>query len=862
MKKNKAYKLPFIGLDDDKLPLIYHENGHYSTFFKIQNPIERFNGDTNKYYEFHSIMSNIIKTLGSGYHLQKLDVFSKEVLSYDLDQYDDYLTKSYFDHFNGRDYKNIHTYLVITKISEKTLFKTYDEKIFLAFLKKIDKIKDVLSVNDFRPVHLNNKEQDLLIKRFVGFNFKDKSFSLNSTIKVEDDHINIGNRMFKSSPIIDINEVQLPVQVEPTTSIDIGYAFPTDMFSFFYDLDIDLMIYNQVFYTKDQGREKKAIQSKRDRHKSMPDPANKIAMEDIDGVLNEMAKSNQILINCHFSCNFIDTQERVNQAYNTFETKLSMNSIHPSNRAFNQFELFSSIIPGNSSALKEYDFFKTTIDPALCFVYKENISISDQTDFQIHFTDRNGIPVVVDPSDLPMIDGRITARNKFILGPSGSGKSFFMNSMLRQYGTYDTDIVLVDTGHSYSGLCEYYGGTYLTYSEEKPITMNPFFLHGDDEVNIEKKESLKSLVGLLWKGVDGKLSKIEDTVLGQVIDNYIDVYYFGKDTEGNDLKYKMNFNSFYEFSLKEIEKIIQEENIEFAISKYKFILKAFYKGGQFDTLLNAGTDNSLFEKKLIVFEIDSIKDHKILFPIVTIIIMDVFIQKMRFKDNRKCLIIEEAWKAIASPMMAGYILYLYKTVRKFNGEAMLVTQELNDIIGSEVLKDSVLANSDTIILLDQTKFKDNYDQVKTLLSLNEVELNKIFTVNNLDNKSNRPRFKEAYIKIGSEGRVVGVEVSTKEYLTFTTELKEKLALKYYQVQHEDITEALEHFVNDLKESGNPLNVFVKSVNQKNQTFKKALNIAKKSNNISQEEFINEFRSSGEDFHTYCQNYINHQKQVS
>jgi hypothetical protein len=90
-------------------------------------------------------------------------------------------------------------------------------------------------------------------------------------------------------------------------------------------------------------------------------------------------------------------------------------------------------------------------------------------------------------------------------------------------------------------------------------------------------------------------------------------------------------------------------------------------------------------------------------------------------------------KAIASPLMAGYLFYLYKTVRKFWGEAIVVTQELGDIIGNAVVKDSIINNSDTICLLDQTKFKDNYKEIAALLSINETERKKIFTINQLDN---------------------------------------------------------------------------------------------------------------------------------
>jgi conjugation system TraG family ATPase len=314
------------------------------------------------------------------------------------------------------------------------------------------------------------------------------------------------------------------------------------------------------------------------------------------------------------------------------------------------------------------------------------------------------------------------------------------------------DMVIVDTGHSYSGLCSYYNGKYITYTDQKPITMNPFQIR-QDKYNIEKKDFLSTLIGLLWKGADGIFSQVERDVIAHVISAYYEQHF----SNGAEL----NFNSFYEFALHKIPEIKKEERIPFDMDEFRYVLKKFYKGGEYAPILNEPTDHSLFTERFIVFEIDSIKESRILFPIVTLIIMDVFIQKMRFRsDRRKCLCVEEAWKAIASPMMAGYLLYLYKTVRKFWGEAIVVTQELGDIIGNAVVKDSILNNSDTVCLLDQTKFKDNYNDIAALLSINETERKKIFTINQLDNTEGRGRFKEVYIRRGSVGEIYGVGYTT------------------------------------------------------------------------------------------------------
>jgi conjugation system TraG family ATPase len=342
--------------------------------------------------------------------------------------------------------------------------------------------------------------------------------------------------------------------------------------------------------------------------------------------------------------------------------------------------------------------------------------------------------------------------------------------------------------------------------------MNPF---GFEEVenHEEKRQILKTLIGLLWKGTNGILSQVEDTVINRCIAAYYEDYFGSKKRVQT-----LSFNSFYEYAIPFIESSVATDEINFNIKEFRFVLEKFYRGGEYEKILNDEFDRSLFNEPFIVFEIDSIKEHPLLFPITTLIIMDVFLQKMRFKSNKKILIIEEAWKAIASPMMAGYILYLYKTVRKFNGEAIVVTQELDDIIGNAIVKNSIIGNSDTICLLDQQKFKDNFDEIAKLLSLNEVEKNKIFTINKLDNKEGRGRFKEVYIKRGATGEVYGVEVPLHEYLTYTTERSEREALEIYLHHFKDMETALTNLVNDLQQSGLHLPKFIKTVNQQQRIY--------------------------------------------
>ena len=457
----------------------------------------------------------------------------------------------------------------------------------------------------------------------------------------------------------------------------------------------------------------------------------------------------------------------------------------------------------------DYDRFMTLGDAATCLMYKEKIVHSEDTPFKVYYTDRQGVPVAIDISGKEGRNKLTDNSNFFVLGPSGSGKSFYVNSMVRQTHEQDTDIVLVDTGNSYEGLCEYFGGKYISYTEEHPITMNPFKIKRE-EWNIEKLGFLKNLVMLIWKGSQGTVSKTEDRLIEQVINEYYDAYFTTKRVSN------LCFNSFYEFSTERLPKICEENGLHgIDLSSYNYLLKDFYKGGSHDVTLNENMDSSLFDETFIVFEIDSIKDDPLLFPLVTLIIMDVFLQKMRIKKNRKMLIIEEAWKAIASPMMAEYIKYLYKTARKFWASVGVVTQEIQDIIGSEIVKEAIINNSDVVMLLDQSKFKERFDTIKAILGLTDVDCKKIFTINRLENKEGRSFFREVFIRRGQTSNVYGVEEPHECYMTYTTERAEKEALKLYKRELKcNHQQAIEAYCRDWDASGISKSLaFAQKVNQ-------------------------------------------------
>ncbi|MFA6084765.1 TraG family conjugative transposon ATPase [Mucilaginibacter sp.] len=806
MAVKSLFNIPYAGVDKGgEYDLLIGLNGECSVVIQLVNPVIRYSAYPAGYEEFHHLLINFVKILGDGYLLQKQDIISRS--PYKGPPATEYLQKQYNAHFNGRECMQVATYLTITRQVKKGAFYVYDGRVLRDFRQAIGKVLDVLpSANALNEGQLNQ-----LVLQVLSMDFGSPNIVLDNLAPSETE-IRMGERSVRCISLVNIDSIDLPPDVSSHIELNDKESmrgFPVDFMSFLFKVPgVDVIVYNQVIEIPNQVTTLRKLEQKKKRHAGIPDPANQLCVEDIDLLLNDVARESQLLVNCHFNILVAAPITAIQKAVNFIESSLFQLGIIPSKNAYNQLELFRTALPGNSVELKEYDWFLTTCDAAVCFFFKESLPRDEPSDFLLRFTDRQGIPVGMDPADLPMRTGRINNRNKFVLGPSGSGKSFFMNALIEQYMLYNMDMVIVDTGHSYSGLCAYYKGKYITYTDKNPITMNPFRIT-EAEYNIEKKDFLCTLIGVTWKGAEGNLSPVERDVIANVISAYYSQFF----TDNGDL----SFNTFYDFALTKVPEIKTEEKIVFDFDEFKYVLKKFYKGGEFARLLNEDTDKSLFTERFIVYEIDSIKENKTLFPLVTLSIMDVFIQKMRYRSNRrKALVVEEAWKAIASPLMAGYLLYLYKTVRKFWGEAIVVTQELGDIIGNAVVKDSIINNSDTICLLDQTKFKDNYNDIAALLSINETERRKIFTINQLDNTENRGRFKEVYIRRGAVGEVYGVEVSLQQYLTYTTEKPEKSAVESYTSRFGSYPDGLDAFISDFKESGKSLPAFISQVNQKQQ----------------------------------------------
>ena len=849
-RKHIFQNIYFSVEDTDGVGVLYTKTGEYSAVLKIENPVQKYSADIDSYYDFTHLFSALAQTLGEGYALHKQDIFVRKQFAKEPEHNQEFLSASYFRYFNGRPYTDSLCYLTITQEAKKSRLFSYDSKKWRDFLVKIYKVRDLLRDSGVQVKFLNKAEASEYVDRYFAMNFKDRTVSM-TNVKSDDETVSMGDKRCKVYSLVDVDCAALPSLIRPYTNIEVNNTeMPVDLVSVVDNIpNAETVVYNQIIFLPSQKRELALLDKKKNRHASIPNPSNQMAVEDIKQVQDVIARESKLLVYTHFNMVVgVPADTDLQKCTNHLENAFGRMGIHISKRAYNQLELFVSSFPGNCYSLnEEYDRFLTLSDAAVCLMYKERVQHSEETPIKIYYTDRQGVPVAIDITGKEGKNKLTDNSNFFCLGPSGSGKSFHMNSVVRQLHEQGTDVVMVDTGNSYEGLCEYFGGKYISYTEERPITMNPFRINRE-EMNVEKTGFLKNLVLLIWKGTQGTVTKTEDRLIEHVITEYYDAYFNGfegftpqqredlrkslviddrnssekrhesereravriegiiDEIEGRRKELKveeLSFNSFYEYSVQRIPDICEENRITgIDLSTYRYMMKDFYLGGNHEKTLNEDLDSSLFDETFIVFEIDSIKDDPLLFPLVTLIIMDVFLQKMRIKKNRKVLVIEEAWKAIASPLMAEYIKYLYKTARKFWASVGVVTQEIQDIIGSEIVKEAIINNSDVVMLLDQSKFKERFDTIKTILGLTDVDCKKIFTINRLENKEGRSFFREVFIRRGTTSGVYGVEEPRECYMTYTTERAEKEALKLYkrelQCSHQ---EAIEAYCRDWNTSG-------------------------------------------------------------
>ena len=796
---------------ESKFPLLRVENNciiskfaDITAAYRVLLP-ELFTLTGEEYEALHGAWLKALKVLPDYTVVHKQDFFIEERYTAPEEGSErSFLARSYERHFNERPYLRHTCYLFVTKTTSERMRQTSassvlcrgfivpremrDTDAVTRFLEAAEQMERILNDSGLVRVERLSEAEIVgtaddagLLARYFALSDEQRPV-VNEDIRLDPDVMRIGDKYLSMHTLSDLD--MLPQSV----ATDFRYErLSTDRsdcrLSFAAPVGLLLScnhVYNQVIFLDDHDETLKRLEASARNMNSLAaySRSNAINREWIEMYLNEAHSQGVRSVRCH--CNVMawaESESELKRIRNDVGSQLALMGCTPHHDTVDMPVLFWAAIPGNEADFPAEESFYTFLDQALCLFNEETNYRSSLSPFGIKMSDRlSGIPIHLDISDLPMKRGVITNRNKFILGPSGSGKSYLTNHLVRQYWEQGAHILLVDTGNSYQGLCSLIhaktkgrDGVYFTYTEEAPIAFNPFYVE-DGVYDVEKRESLKTLLLTLWKRESEEPTRSEEVALSNAVNLYLSKL-------RADRSIVPSFDTFYEFVETDYRRLLEQKRVrekDFDLENFLNVLEPYYKGGEYDYLLNSDKQLDLLDKRFIVFELDNISSNKTLLPVVTLIIMETFISKMRrLKGVRKMILIEECWKALTSANMSAYIRYLYKTVRKYFGEAVVVTQEVDDIISSPIVKESIINNADCKILLDQRKYLSKFDGIQRLLGLTDKERAQILSIN----LSNDPKrlYKEVWIGLGGvQSAVYATETSVEEYLTYTTEESEKM----------------------------------------------------------------------------------------
>ena len=761
--------------------------GDLTIGYKVNLP-EIFTLSNDEYHAFHVVLIKALKLLPKNSVFHKQDWFINDQYEAVFAQDNQQNVKTFLSHsseryFHERAFLHHHCHIFLTKKPDK--FKMYSSGISLLMRKNIVPIQTTCDelFRDFEDsagqfiriledsglislTRLNDDEltgtleQPGILEQYC-FLFNENQSPVLKDIHIENE-IRIGDNHCQLYTLSDAED--LPALCGPRITYD-KYSTDKTKFSTGFATPIGTLLrcnhlYNQYIFIEDSQQTLKKLESKKLRLQSLSaySRENAIGRDATHDFLNEAISQQRLPVKAHFNIlAWTDNPVKLKDLKNRVSSSLAQMDAQPKQETDGAAQIWWAGLPGNEGSFPMNDTFDTFVEQATCFLNLETNYQSSISPCGIRLGDRlSGKPVHVDISDAPMTKGITTNRNKFILGPSGSGKSFFTNHMLRSYFEQGSHVVIVDVGHSYQGLCDFVGGYYFTYTEKDPISFNPFYIPDGDILDTEKKESIKAMILALWKKEDEGVQRAQYVAISDALYHYYE-----------KLKVETDifpcFDSFYDFLSNEFYETMKQskvKDIRFDIDNMLFVLKPYYKGGEYAYLLNAKENLDLLQKRFIVFELDNIKVRKL------------------SKETRKMILIEEAWKAIAREGMAEYIKYLFKTVRKYFGEAIVVTQDIEDIISSPVVKQAIINNSDCKILLDQRKYQNDFPKVQQLLGITDKETALIMSMNR--NNDEKLQYKEVFISLnGQLSKVYRTEVSREEYWTYTTESAEKAKVHTY-----------------------------------------------------------------------------------
>ncbi len=791
--------------------LVISKNADLTYCYEVEYPEVFVTGEQNYSVAFESFM-NAARSLGEGFIIHKQDFFVEDRYKPDFsyNHSGDEVIRENEKHFKDRPFVNHRGFIYITlpasdplkrDSAASSLFKKSllprqfkDQNLLNSFIEKVSSF--VSAINQSRVLKLNQLNREAIVgdknkpgvlQYYFTLSFSDTNIY---DINRENSNFKIGN---KNSYTFKINDLdQFPNELHPIASFrDFSSTTPMPIsFGMAFGMNLPFNhIYNQVFYVTKQSQliTDKVSETKRHYSFSQWSRDNTFSMEQKTKFVDTM-KHGELAVKAHFNIQIFHEDPDVLNQYKEATSGAIANAQFTSKIATAESEqIYWSCIPGNAQELGFDNYLTCLLSNAISMLSLEtNYRSSPYQPNGLLLTDRFGIPRVVDLFFRPREEGLIDNRNFTIIGPSGSGKSFANNNLINYLRFAGAHVTIVDIGYSYRKLGQCLNAKYIEHTEDNPISLNPFYTNVDTyglndqdagKLNEEFKQVIVQLLFLLYKNDQEPVTKAEEVTLLNMVDDYYQ--FLGRNHQKfnkEDEKYiKACFNSFYDFVRDEFPNIFKQrggrEDKEFDIKNFLFVLSPFYRGGQYDYLLNGEEEIELSQHPFVIYELDNIRDNKVLLPIITLMITNTYITKLfEVRGVLKVLLIEEAWKAISSNFFANFLLWAFKTARKHFGAIGVITQEIEDLLKSEVIKDTIIQNTDIKIIMDIKKYEENPEFIFSLFKISTQNIPQIFSINKtLPQSANRGKFKELAIILGKSCKIYGTEVSRYGYALFTTE---------------------------------------------------------------------------------------------
>ncbi len=785
--------LPYFSIEDD---LVVLQDGRVALGYEVQ-PVEMERWQQGDYQHFNQKFISANSALSIGTLIQKFDIFFHQPFKGKPAE-DTYFRSRFNSHFQDRLVLFHRSYLFLSfplstryKPNPVNSFFSLGRSVLKNPLNKIEERKrtsvqtsdEFISAigwsGDIRLNRLSNEALKQLYYQYFNLEFSRDQKGFSRTLLNQNDHLSVGEKKVNAISLIGQGSEVFDC-VKNHYNVTAPFTYPLTHY-----LNFPHLIITSIM-VEDTARELKALDLEKKLNSSLDfltGQDHQIKAMEIDEFTAQVRKHNQPLVSLNLNCLLwdIDDQNRKKNIDKVVSAFQQLQGAQCLVESFDTSNIYYANAPGNGA--QNYRWLLMTAANAACYNNYTTTYRSDNSGE--YLCDRFRNPILVN-----FFNTNLNNQNSIVVGPSGSGKSYTVGSLIAQRFEKGHRQIIIDKGGTYKNVITALSGKYFEYDQDSELQFNPFLLEKDArgacQLTNEKINFLTSLLAVIWKGSSrgAELSPAERSVFVELLPMY---YQSLKSTDQPSLVRFYHWLSSYH-SDKDKFTDLKLATRSFDFEEFLQVLRP-YALGEYQFLLNADSETDISDYPLVCFDMERIKNNQMLYPILTLLIVELTLDQIRrYPDDIKYLYMDEAW-AMLSDSMGTFVENMYRTVRKNNGSICIITQGVNEIISSKVGR-AIIDNADTRIILNHTD-KEAVMTLGKIFGFTPHEIDKISSIGVGDT------YRELFIKQGEYGKVHCLEVSPYEHAVLSSKPAERNYLKtlidHYQG---NIGYAVNHFVEE------------------------------------------------------------------